>query len=160
MTIDHDVGWKQYSEEWHIFTIYCHGDFKHYVFNKIIRIALGPGISFDISLAAANLFLSSAVDWQKVASNNFYAAPARQTKDVGRYTAEMIDYLCMERGADIKKFHLVGHSLGKLTTQLLLYHFFFKATISGAHTVGYAGSYVKSGKIPRISGEYSKMTAI
>lgn len=112
-------------------------------------------------LTVFNLFRYSAVDWQKVASNNYYAASARQTKDVGRYTAEMIDYLCMERGADIKKFHLVGHSLGKLTAKLLLYtKTNFKTTISGAHTVGYAGSYVKSGKIPRITGEYDKIWTI
>lgn len=68
-----------------------------------------------------------------MASNNFYVAPARQTKDVGQYLAEMIDYLCKERGADIKKFHLIGHSLG-------------------AHTVGIAGSFIKSGRISRITG--------
>lgn len=47
--------------------------------------------------------------------------------------AEMIDLLCKEKGADIGKFHLIGHSLG-------------------AHTVGYAGMYTTAGKIPRITG--------
>lgn len=45
----------------------------------------------------------------------------------------MIDFMCKEKGADINKFHLIGHSLG-------------------AHTVGYAGMYTKTGKIPRITG--------
>lgn len=61
--------------------------------------------------------------------------PARQTREVGKYTAEMIDFMCKEKGADINKFHLVGHSLG-------------------AHTVGYAGMYVTAGRIQRITGTY------
>lgn len=75
----------------------------------------------------------AAVDWHELAGNNFYVTPARQTRDVGKYIAEMIDYMVTEKGADINKFHLIGHSLG-------------------AHTVGYAGMYVKSGRIPRITG--------
>lgn len=74
-----------------------------------------------------------AIDWNELAANNFYFTPARQTRDVGKYIAEMIDYMCKERGADIRKFHLIGHSLG-------------------AHTVGYAGMYTTSGRIPRITG--------
>ncbi|XP_055319678.1 pancreatic triacylglycerol lipase-like isoform X2 [Sitodiplosis mosellana] len=74
-----------------------------------------------------------AVDWTELASNNFYFTPARQTREVGKYIAEMIDFLCTEKGADINKFHLIGHSLG-------------------SHAVGYAGMYTKSGKIPRITG--------
>lgn len=77
----------------------------------------------------------TAVDWREVASNNFYFVPARQTREVGKYTAEMIDFMCKEKGADINKFHLVGHSLG-------------------AHTVGYAGMYVTAGRIQRITGTY------
>lgn len=45
----------------------------------------------------------------------------------------MIDYLVEKRGAKMSNFHLIGHSLG-------------------AHTVGYAGQFTRSGKIPRISG--------
>lgn len=75
----------------------------------------------------------AAVDWNELAGNNFYITPARQTRDVGRYIAEMIDFMVTEKGADINKFHLIGHSLG-------------------AHTVGYAGMYVKSGRIQRITG--------
>lgn len=74
-----------------------------------------------------------AIDWRELAANNFYFTPARQTRDVGKYIAEMIDYMVKERGADIGKFHLIGHSLG-------------------AHTVGYAGMYTTNGRIPRITG--------
>lgn len=68
-----------------------------------------------------------------MAANNFYVMPARQTREVGTYLAEMIDYLVEKRGTKISNFHLIGHSLG-------------------AHTVGYAGQFIRSGKIPRISG--------
>lgn len=71
-----------------------------------------------------------------MASNNFYFTPAQQTREVGKYIAEMIDFMCKEKGADIGTFHLVGHSLG-------------------AHTVGYAGMYTTAGKIPRITGTVS-----
>lgn len=63
---------------------------------------------FDVSFA-----FITAVDWASLAWNGFYAAPARQTKEVGRFTAELIDYLC-ERGASIANFHLIGHSLGEI----------------------------------------------
>lgn len=76
-----------------------------------------------------------------MAANNFYFTPARQTRDVGKYIAEMIDFMCKERGADIRKFHLIGHSLG-------------------AHTVGYAGMYTTSGRIPRITGTLPKSNTI
>lgn len=55
----------------------------------------------------------TAVDWSSLASNAYYATPAKQTKDVGQYTAEMIDYLCQQRGASTNSFHIVGHSLGE-----------------------------------------------
>lgn len=77
--------------------------------------------------------INQAVDWRELASNNFYFTPARQTRDIGQHIAELIDFLCEETGADISKFHLIGHSLG-------------------AHAVGYAGMFTKSGKIPRITG--------
>lgn len=77
--------------------------------------------------------IEKAIDWSELAANNFYFTPARQTRDVGKYIAEMIDYMVKEQGADIRKFHLIGHSLG-------------------AHTVGYAGMYTTNGRIPRITG--------
>lgn len=76
-----------------------------------------------------------AVDWSEAASNNFYFTPARQTREVGKYIAEMIDFMCKDKGADINKFHLIGHSLG-------------------AHTVGYAGMFVTAGRIQRITGKH------
>lgn len=86
------------------------------------------------NIYSKNEYLFAAVDWKELASNNFYMVPARQTREVGQYVAEMIDYLVQKQNADLSKFHLVGHSLG-------------------AHTVGYAGSFTKSGRIPRITGD-------
>lgn len=73
------------------------------------------------------------VNWQHIADNKNYLKAAFQTREVGEFTAQLIDYLVVNKGADLNTFHLIGHSLG-------------------AHTVGYAGSFVKSGRIPRISG--------
>lgn len=76
--------------------------------------------NISFTLSTVNWFLfqlnerwRTAVDWSALASNNFYPVPARQTREVGRYTAELIDYLCRERGSNVKDFHLVGHSLGE-----------------------------------------------
>ncbi|KAJ6626577.1 Pancreatic triacylglycerol lipase, partial [Pseudolycoriella hygida] len=74
-----------------------------------------------------------AVDWESVASNFFYFTPATQTRDVGRYVAELIYYLCTDQGTDLNKIHIIGHSLG-------------------AHAAGFAGSFVGPGKVSRITG--------
>lgn len=74
-----------------------------------------------------------AVDWRDLADNSFYFTPMAQTREVGRRIAEMIDELVRKKGANITNIHLIGHSLG-------------------AHTVGYAGSYTKTGRVGRITG--------
>lgn len=73
-----------------------------------------------------------AVNWEELANNIYYFTPARQTEQVGGVVAALIDKL-VARGAKLKSIHLIGHSLG-------------------AHTCGYAGSMVTSGKVSRISG--------
>lgn len=92
------------------------------------------GISLNVTIFFSNLFLYLAVNWEEIASNINYPIPARETREVGRYLAELIDYLCQERGADPRRFHLIGHSLG-------------------AHIAGFAGSFIRSGRIGRISGK-------
>lgn len=79
------------------------------------------------------MYLQLAVDWEVLAGSHFYTMSARYTRSVGECIAEMIDYVVKKNGVDINKFHLIGHSLG-------------------AHTVGFAGKFVKSGFIQRITG--------
>lgn len=74
-----------------------------------------------------------AVDWRELADNSFYFTPMAQTREVGKKIAEMIDELVSKKGANITNFHLIGHSLG-------------------AHSVAYAGSYTKTGRVGRITG--------
>lgn len=73
------------------------------------------------------------VDWEDLASNYYYFESARRTNDVGQTIAELIDYMVSNMSMSLDRVHLIGHSLG-------------------AHTAGYAGSYVKSGKVRRITG--------
>lgn len=73
------------------------------------------------------------VDWEDLASNLYYFESARRTHDVGRTTAELIDFMVSNMSLSLDRVHLIGHSLG-------------------AHTAGFVGSYVKSGKVGRITG--------
>lgn len=82
-----------------------------------------------LAIGDYNIF---AVNWQELAANLYYFTPARQTEQVGGLVAALIDKLIV-RGAKLSSIHLIGHSLG-------------------AHTCGYAGSMIKSGKVGRISG--------
>lgn len=72
-------------------------------------------------------------DWEDLASNLYYFESARRTNDVGRTIAELIDYMVSNMSLSLERTHIVGHSLG-------------------AHTAGYAGAYVQSGKVGRITG--------
>lgn len=79
-----------------------------------------------------NISTLLAVNWESIASSGFYFSSAAHTRDVGRYTAELIDYLHRNRGASMQSIHLIGHSLG-------------------AHAAGFAGSFT-SARVSRISG--------
>ena len=52
---------------------------------------------------------------------------------VGNHTAKFIDWLVKNKDLDLKKVHIIGHSLG-------------------AHTAGFSGKYLKSGTVARITG--------
>ncbi|XP_070500866.1 inactive pancreatic lipase-related protein 1 [Chironomus tepperi] len=76
------------------------------------------------------------VDWSEIAADNNYLRSASATKDVGRNVAYVINHMVVYNGAELKNFHIIGHSLG-------------------AHTAGYAGTFIKSmrnEKIDRITG--------
>lgn len=78
-----------------------------------------------------NLILVNA---QLLAAGPWYFVATRNTRAVGKYTANFIDYL-VTRGLKLDKLHLIGHSLG-------------------SHMAGFTGQYVKSGKVARITGDY------
>lgn len=73
------------------------------------------------------------VDWEDMAGNYYYFESARRTMDVGKSVAELLDFMHSNMSLSLDRVHLVGHSLG-------------------AHTAGYAGANVKSGRIRRITG--------
>lgn len=73
------------------------------------------------------------VDWQEIASSWWYFDSAYSTQLVGRSVAQLIDYMIHKMKADRNLMHVIGNSLG-------------------AHVAGFAGAYVESGKIARVTG--------
>lgn len=71
------------------------------------------------------------VDWGN-GSGFPYSEAAANTRVVGAETARLIRYLNTRHGADLDRFHLIGHSLG-------------------AHIAGYAGHRVPG--LARITGK-------
>lgn len=78
-------------------------------------------------------YFSTAVNWDHYSSIPNYFRSASYARDVGRYTRDLIQYLIEELGVSLDNIHIIGHSLG-------------------AHVAGFAGSYVKSGQVSRITG--------
>ena len=74
-----------------------------------------------------------AVDWSELASDMYEVVGRDNVPIVGIKTAALVDFLVYE-GASLGTFHLIGFSMG-------------------AHVVGIAGSNVKSGRLPRITGK-------
>lgn len=72
------------------------------------------------------------VDWATIASSVIYPIPMLKVKPVAKFYASFLDNL-ISQGADSKKIHLIGHSLG-------------------AHVSGLAGEAVTKGKIDRVTG--------
>jgi len=75
------------------------------------------------------------VKWTVFVIDVNYASAVLRVKPIGNDLAEIIEKLTKNTKDGIKKFHLVGHSLG-------------------AHIVGFAGKKF-NGQIPRITGESS-----
>lgn len=73
------------------------------------------------------------MNWEELSSTAFYIGAAFNTRDVGRYTADLIDHLHYEKGLNASSVHIIGHSLG-------------------AHIAGFAGRSLSSGKVARITG--------
>lgn len=76
--------------------------------------------------------LFEGVNWSKLAKGE-YLQTAKRTVALGRHIARFIDLMHEIRGIHPENITLIGHSLG-------------------AHTSGFIGRSVKSGKIHRIDG--------
>ena len=72
------------------------------------------------------------VDWSPIAADPIYIKAAFLTKKVGKHVAGVITKLVAERGANLSRIHVIGHSLG-------------------AHTAGFTG-YFTNGKLSRVTG--------
>uniref|UniRef100_A0A182SYA4 Lipase domain-containing protein n=1 Tax=Anopheles maculatus TaxID=74869 RepID=A0A182SYA4_9DIPT len=73
------------------------------------------------------------VDWGPLAQDTLYFRAASSTRDVGRHVGGLIDRMVTERGTNLNDVHIIGHSLG-------------------AHTSGFTGQSVRSGKVARVTG--------
>ncbi|XP_058816211.1 pancreatic lipase-related protein 2-like [Topomyia yanbarensis] len=73
------------------------------------------------------------VDWSPLADETLYYKSAFATRDVGRHVGALVGRMVAETGTDLNSVHIIGHSLG-------------------AHTSGFAGSFVRSGKVSRVTG--------
>lgn len=74
------------------------------------------------------------VDWGVIAGNVLYHVPVVNTRNVAEFYANFLDFL-VEHGTELKKVHLIGHSLG-------------------AHVSGFVGDLIKTGKVGRITGNF------
>merc|ERR1711962_610782 len=73
-----------------------------------------------------------SVDWEPLARSPWYTSAAKNSRLVGKYTADFIKFLVEECGSSYDSFHVIGASLG-------------------AHAAGFVGHY-SQGKIGRITG--------
>ena len=63
-----------------------------------------------------------SVDWEPLARSPWYTSAAKNSRLVGKYTAEFIKFLVEEGGSTYDSFHVLGASLG-------------------AHAAGFVGHY-------------------
>lgn len=126
---------KQISYDTHYDSI---ADFNPKLNVKFIIHGWKSNSNTEAIINIKNAYLSTGdfniftVNWEEIAKNNYYFSSAEQTKYVGGAIAEMIDELVF-RGCDLSRIHIIGHSLG-------------------AHTAGFAGKLISSGKVGRITG--------
>lgn len=76
------------------------------------------------------------VDWGKSAMHSFYLIMIHRAKIVGIEISKLIDKLVDQHIVTSDQIHLIGHSVG-------------------AHAMGVAGHFAKSGKVARITGKHS-----
>ena len=73
-----------------------------------------------------------SVDWEPLARSPWYTSAAKNSRLVGKYTAEFIKFLVEEGGSTYDSFHVLGASLG-------------------AHAAGFVGHYSEVCKGQEIS---------
>lgn len=76
-----------------------------------------------------NVIITNAAE---LLAGPYYIEAAKNCRFVGMFAASFIDYL-VTRGLDLKTLHVIGFSLG-------------------GQISGFTGQFVKSGRLPRITG--------
>lgn len=76
------------------------------------------------------------VNNERLLAGPFYVTSGLNVEPIGNYIARFIDYL-VKNGLNLADLYVIGMSLG-------------------AHIAGYVGKNVKSGKLPRITGNNNK----
>lgn len=74
-----------------------------------------------------------AVNWEKSSHTLDYVGAANRVELIGKYVADLIDFMVDYKLTSLDKIHVIGFSLG-------------------AHAAGYAGKNLKSGKLEKIVG--------
>jgi hypothetical protein len=77
-----------------------------------------------------------SVDWEPLARSPWYTSAAKNSRLVGKYTAEFIKFLVEEGGSTYDSFHVLGASLG-------------------AHAAGFVGHYSEVCKV--MSAQFFKL---
>ena len=77
------------------------------------------------------------VDWSQLARSPYYLSAATNTRDVGKATARLVDFLVGE-GTPLSNIHMIGFSLG-------------------AHAAGWSGATITVGKLARITGIFMNL---
>ena len=113
------------------------GEFETVPFFKWIKLNLNF-TWFQSGYLASEDCNFIAVDWSILANGEYVPVANNNVPIAGSVTGAFIDFL-VDYGAAIDSFHLSGFSMG-------------------SHVVGIAGSSVKSGRLPRITGKDLKLT--
>lgn len=80
------------------------------------------------------------VDWSPMCAFPWYRHAVLNTRVAARYLAAFIEYL-VSRGFRLSKIHLIGFSLG-------------------AEIAGFTGKNLKIGRLPRITGNVSRIIVV
>lgn len=75
-----------------------------------------------------------SVDYNPICREPCYVEAAKNTELVGKCTAQLIDVLVNNYGFNLKKFHVIGFSLG-------------------GQVAGFVGDYLTCGDLERITGK-------